>query len=276
MKTLLIIAGNDPSGGAGLLADVKTSTLHGVFAMGVPTDLTIQNTQGVRNQYIISKEIILEQLRCVLDDQIPDAVKIGLIPDADSILAVADIIKEYNLRNVVLDPVMFPTLGKNFIDSPQIWREVMLSELIPLCEIITPNEDEAGKLLGEEIFSNNEPRLIGSEFLKIAKCPNILITNFPQIEDIKEYISTDILFTRIDDGIKIEHFSSPRVPTKNTHGTGCALSTSIASNLAQNMSVPEAIKHAKKFISGAIDRAKSDSMGKGHGPVYLLPQNNII
>lgn len=252
MKKVLTIAGSDSSGGAGIQADLKTFAAHGVYGMSVITAVTAQNTQGVLAVQDISREMVLKQIEAVFDDIQVDALKIGMVSQRDIIYAVAEGVKKYSARNVVLDPVMISKSGFNLL-VPEA-KEALISELIPLATIVTPNIYEAIAITGVNIKGIGDMERAAKLIFKMGP-ENVLIKGGHLEED-----ATDVLY----DGNKITHFKSHRINTKNTHGTGCTLSSAIASNLAQGYDMVESVSKAKKYITMAI--MHSLEIGKGVGP----------
>lgn len=246
-KTVLAIAGLDPIGGAGLLADIRTCQRVGVYGMAVATAITAQNTYEVRRVKEVSEQMLREQLCAVLDDKTPDAVKIGMLPTAKSVEIVADAIKNYGLKNVVADPVMISSVGAPLLDDIDAGIKARLELLFPLCTIVTPNIPEACALRIAEM------RTPYARLIKGGHGTNPLI-------------SEDILISA--DGRR-ELFSSQRVTCRNTHGTGCVLSSAIASYLALGLELNDAVAQAKKLLTSALQRGQNISFGHGNGPVWV-------
>lgn len=244
---VLSIAGSDPSGGAGIQADLKTFSALGCYGMAAMTALTAQNTKGVRGIHQIPSEFLRDQLVCIFDDVPPDAVKIGMVGDVASIEALAETLKKYNAKNIILDPVMVATSGDQLIDDDAV--EALKAHLIPLADLITPNMHEAA-LLG----STDAATLLATG----AKA--VLVKGGHKGTDDCE----DVLAT--SDGVV--RFSAPRIESKNTHGTGCTLSSAIAGYVALGQSLPEAVKQAKDYVTNAIAHADALGVGQGAGPVH--------
>ena len=253
MRTALSIAGSDPSGGAGIQADIKTMTANGVYAMTAVTALTAQNTVGVSGIFEVSPEFAGEQLDRVFEDIFPDAVKIGMVSSAQITRVIAEKLKKYNAKNIVLDTVMVATSGAKLISDEAI--EALKTELIPLADIITPNIPEAEVLSGMKIASAEDMELAAEEIFRKYGCA-VLLKGGHQLND-----ANDLLF---GDGIK-KWYNGRRIDNPNTHGTGCTLSSAIASNLAKGFDIDEAVERAKKYISGALG-AMLD-LGRGSGPM---------
>ncbi|MFL0250569.1 bifunctional hydroxymethylpyrimidine kinase/phosphomethylpyrimidine kinase [Clostridium neuense] len=252
MKKVLTIAGSDSSGGAGIQADLKTFSAHGVFGMSVIAAVTAQNTKEVIDVQNISPDIIGKQIDAIFDDIEVDAVKIGMISEIEGINVVSEKLRKYKPRNVVLDPVMVSKSGYSLMNPNSV--ETLIKELIPIVSVVTPNIPEA------EIIANIKIETI-SDMEKAAKIiynmgpKNVLIKGGHLTGD-----ATDVLY----DGKNFVYLKNERINTKNTHGTGCTLSSSIASNLALGMNIKEAVENAKKYITTAIEH--SLSIGHGSGP----------
>ncbi len=252
MKTALTIAGSDSSGGAGIQADIKTMTANGVFAMSVVTALTAQNTTGVSGILEVSPEFLEMQLDAVFKDIFPDSVKIGMVSSARFIEIIADKLKFYGAKNIVVDPVMIATSGASLIKNGAV--DLMKKRLFPLASIITPNISEAEVLTGINITCKND-------MIKAAKkiyidCGCTVLLKGGHLEDD----ASDLLY----DGNE-KWFCGKRIDNPNTHGTGCTLSSAISANLAKRFGLEEAVSRAKDYISGAIS-ANLD-LGKGGGPL---------
>lgn len=253
IKKVLTIAGSDCSGGAGIQADLKTMAAHGVYGMSAITALTAQNTTGVYGVLEATPEFVASQLDCIFTDIRPDAVKIGMVSNKDIIHAIADKLREYNAENIVCDPVMVATSGSRLMADDA--ANALVGELMPLATVITPNISEAEVLCGFAI-ENREDMLRAAE--EIAKrTPAAILIKGGHLEDCAD----DLLW---QDG-QAHWFRGPRVDNPNTHGTGCTLSSAIASNLAKGDTLTDAVEHAKAYITGAL-RAGLD-LGKGSGPL---------
>ncbi|HLD95365.1 MAG TPA: bifunctional hydroxymethylpyrimidine kinase/phosphomethylpyrimidine kinase [Alphaproteobacteria bacterium] len=259
MKSVLTIAGFDGSCGAGLQADLKTFAALGCYGTTVMTALTIQNTLGVFGCYDMPLKSIKEQLQVIFDDIKPDAIKIGMLFNNEIIHEVAQFLKPYYKDiPIVLDPVMVAKSGDNLLLKDAI--EALKFELIPLTSILTPNIPEACSLLGFKAIDKTT----------MEEAAKILLSLGPKAVLLKgghlgSSYATDLF---IGSDKEFEYFSQPRIESKNTHGTGCTLSSSIASFLALGQSPLMACKKAKDYLHGAITRGAVDSVGKGHGPVH--------
>ncbi|MBQ7953768.1 MAG: bifunctional hydroxymethylpyrimidine kinase/phosphomethylpyrimidine kinase [Clostridia bacterium] len=253
MKKVLTIAGSDCSGGAGIQADIKTMTVHKVYAMSVITALTAQNTTGVTDIMNATPEFVGAQLDAVFTDIFPDAVKIGMVSSAKIIEVIADKLCEYKAKNIVLDPVMISTSGHRLIHNDA--QKFLVERLMPLADVITPNIPEA-EVLSDISINSKEDMLRAAELIS-AKCEcAVLLKGGHMVCD-----ASDLLF---DNG-KIKWFETKKIDNPNTHGTGCTLSSAIACNLAQGKTMEEAVKNAKEYLTVAIG-AMLD-LGKGHGPL---------
>lgn len=254
MKTALTIAGSDSSGGAGIQADIKTMTVLGVYAMSVITSLTAQNTVGVSAISDTTPDFLSAQFDCVFTDIYPDAVKIGMVSSAELIKTIAEKLKKYEAKNIVLDPVMVATSGARLISDDAI--DVLKTELIPLATILTPNIPEAEELSGMRIITHSDMKKAGEQICSRYGC-SVLIkgghTNFS---------ADDFLCT--SDGTE-KWYCAKKIENKNTHGTGCTLSSAIAANLAKGENIPAAVAFSKAYLHGAIEYGLD--LGKGRGPL---------
>lgn len=254
MKTALTIAGTDPSGGAGIQADIKTMTANGVFALTAVTALVAQNTTGVKSIQESSPDFLAEQLDCVFTDIFPDAVKTGMVASIPLIETIADKLTEYRAGNIVVDPVMVATSGDRLISEDAL--ETLRRRLLPLAAVLTPNIPEAEILSGETIRTQEDmvraARIIGEGY----GCA-VLCKGGHQVSDASDFLWQP--------GGKERWFRSPRVDNPNTHGTGCTLSSAIASNLAKGFGLETAVERAKHYIFGALS-AQLD-LGRGSGPM---------
>lgn len=253
MNTAITIAGSDSCGGAGIQADIKTMTVNGIYAMSAITALTAQNTTGVSGIYEVTPEFLEAQLKAVFEDIKPDAVKIGMVSSGELIKTIAENLKKYEAKNIVLDPVMVATSGAKLISDDAI--EILKEYLIPLADVITPNIPEAEVLSGMKITT--EAKMIeAAEFISRKFDCAVLLKGGHNIND-----ANDLLYSTGN----YKWFYGKRINNPNTHGTGCTLSSAIASNLAKGKSLDESVKKAKEYISGALD-AMLD-LGKGSGPM---------
>ena len=253
IKKVLTIAGSDCSGGAGIQADIKTITVHKLYAESVITALTAQNTTGVYGIMEATPEFVANQIDCVFTDIRPDAVKIGMVSSAGIIETIAAKLREYKAENIVVDPVMVATSGSRLLSDDAC--DALIHSLLPLGTVITPNIPEAEVLCGFEI-KNTDDMIRAAEKISSMVTGGILIKGGHLVST-----ATDLLY---DHG-EITWFSSERINNPNTHGTGCTLSSAIASNLAKGYSLKESIGRAKKYLTGAL-KAQLD-LGKGSGPM---------
>ncbi|CDA14511.1 phosphomethylpyrimidine kinase [Firmicutes bacterium CAG:212] len=253
MRTALSIAGSDSSGGAGIQADIKTMTANGVYAMTAITALTAQNTTGVTGIMEVTPEFLAQQLDSIFTDIRPDAVKIGMVSSSALIQVIAEKLKEYKAENIVVDPVMVATSGSKLISDDAI--ETLKTCLMPLSSILTPNIPEAEVLAEMKVETEEEMILAAKKISETFHCA-VLCKGGHQLND-----ANDLLYR---DG-EYKWFHGKRIQNPNTHGTGCTLSSAIASNLAKGYSMDESVKRAKDYISEALE-AMLD-LGKGSGPM---------
>lgn len=253
MEKLLTIAGSDCSGGAGIQADLKTFAAHKTYGMSVIVALTAQNTMGVTGIHKLDRDFVEEQLDRVFEDIYPDAIKIGMVSDGETILAIRKKLLDYGAKNIVVDPVMVATSGSSLLDPEA--TKALVDGLLPLARIITPNMAEASVLSGIEVVDKKSmeeaAEIIG------RKLDGYVLVKGGHLED-----SADDLVYHKGDMLWIE---GERYPNKNTHGTGCTLSSAIAVNLAKGMEVEEAIRRAKDYLTGAI--REDFDLGQGPGPL---------
>lgn len=253
MRTALTIAGSDSSGGAGIQADIKTMTANGVFAMSAVTALTAQNTTGVTGIMEVSPEFLKKQLDCVFMDIYPDAVKIGMVSSASLIRTIAETLIEYGAKNIVVDPVMVATSGSRLISEDAI--DTLKEKLLPMASVLTPNIPEAEVLSGMQVKTEEDMIRAAERIGREYGCA-VLLKGGHQLND-----ANDLLYRNGSS----RWFYGKRIDNPNTHGTGCTLSSAIASNLAKGFSMDEAVERAKIYISGALG-AMLD-LGKGSGPM---------
>ena len=253
MKTALTIAGSDSSGGAGIQADIKTMICNGVYAMSAITALTAQNTTGVRGIYEVTPEFLAQQIDCIFTDIRPDAVKIGMVSSTGLIETIADKLKEYHAENIVVDPVMVATSGSKLISDDAI--DVLKANLLPIATILTPNIPETEVLSGMEVKTADDMIAAAKYISETYHCA-VLCKGGHQLND-----ANDLLYR--DGGYR--WFNGRRIDNPNTHGTGCTLSSAIASNLAKGCDLDTAVERAKAYISGAL--AAMLDLGQGSGPM---------
>ena len=255
MKTALTIAGSDSSGGAGIQADLKSMTLNGVFAMSAITALTAQNTNGVTDIMDVSSDFLKAQLDAIFTDIYPDAIKIGMVSDKNLIVTVAENLEEYEAKNIVLDPVMVATSGAKLLKDDAI--ETLKEKLIPIADLITPNIPEA-EILADMEIKNEVDMEVAAEKMANELGVSVLVKGGHSIND-----ANDVLFEI--ESLNTIWIDGERIKNENTHGTGCTLSSAIASNLAKGKSIEEAVRLAKKYLEGAL--LDGLDLGKGSGPM---------
>jgi hydroxymethylpyrimidine/phosphomethylpyrimidine kinase len=262
IKKVLTIAGSDSSGGAGIQADIKTMAAYKVYAMSVITALTAQNTTGVYGILEADPAFVGQQMDCVFSDIFPDAIKIGMVSNIEIIGVIADKLKQYDAKNIILDPVMVSTSGSRLLNSNA--EQAILAKLFPLARIITPNIPEAEALSGDVICSQED--MIASAKKISAMLPGgVLIKggHFSDTADDLLYADHKAIWVRGD-----------RIENPNTHGTGCTLSSAIACNLAFGLDLEESVREAKRYITGALSAGLD--LGNGRGPLdhmYAFREN---
>jgi hydroxymethylpyrimidine/phosphomethylpyrimidine kinase len=255
--TALTIAGSDPSGGAGIQADLKTFSANGVYGMSALTALTAQNTQGVSAVQTVAPDFVIAQIRDVLADIPVGAVKIGMIATAEIAEAVASALTDYT-GSIVLDPVMVAKGGHPLLPAEAVHS--LETHLLPRATVLTPNLPEAAAILGVG-EATNEAQMIDQGKALIEMGPLAVLVKGGHLDGPE---STDVLVTQ--DGV--ERFTAPRVATRNTHGTGCTLSAAIAAELAKGAEIIAAVTAAKTYLTGAVAAADSLNIGNGHGPTH--------
>lgn len=254
MNTALTIAGSDSSGGAGIQADLKTMLANHVYGMSAITALTAQNTTGVTDIMEVTPEFLAEQLDSIFTDIRPDAVKTGMVSSSQLIEIIADKLREYEAVNIVVDPVMVATSGAKLICDDAM--ETLKKKLLTLATVITPNIPEGEVLAGMKITSKEDMVTAAEKISNTYGC-SVLLKGGHSLND-----ANDLL---VEPGKEPVWFKGRRIANTNTHGTGCTLSSAIASNLAKGKSLEEAVKGAKNYISGAL--AAGLDLGKGSGPM---------
>ena len=253
MKTALTIAGSDSSGGAGIQADIKTMTANGVYAMSAITALTAQNTTGVYGILESTPEFLAQQLDCIFTDIYPDAVKTGMVSSTALIEVIADKLQQYRAQNIVVDPVMVATSGSRLISQEAV--EALKERLLPLATLLTPNIPEAQVLSGMTIPDAQGMEQAARAISERYGCA-VLCKGGHQIHD-----ADDLLWRQGES----KWFRGRRIDNPNTHGTGCTLSSAIASNLAKGYDLDQAVERAKAYISGALGAMLA--LGAGSGPM---------
>lgn len=259
LKKVLTIAGSDCSGGAGIQADIKTITAHKMYAMSAVTALTAQNTTGVYGILEATPEFVSRQLDCIFNDIRPDAVKIGMVSNAEIIAVIAGKLREYDAKNIVIDPVMVSTSGGKLLTDGA--SDALMTKLLPLGTVVTPNIPEAEALSGIEIYSGDSV-FSRNNMVKAAELISEIVKGGILIKGGHlESTADDFLYI----GGTCRWFTSERIDNPNTHGTGCTLSSAIACNLAAGLPLVESIKKAKAYITGALKSGLD--IGKGRGPL---------
>jgi hydroxymethylpyrimidine/phosphomethylpyrimidine kinase len=282
VRTALTIAGSDSGGGAGIQADLKTMMAFGVFGMSAVTALTAQNTLGVQDSLPVSASFVEEQMDSVFQDMFPDAVKIGMIADIEQVSAISEKLREYGAEHIVIDPVMISTSGRRLM--PEDAAELAQESLYPLAQLLTPNIPEAEYLADMRIFSDEDRKTAASVIFQALGCPVLIkgghaapeerdtggVCGSETGEGDRKSVhdrygremeasgrSDDLLY----DGENMIWLRGPRISCRNTHGTGCTLSSAIASGLARGRTLTESVCAAKRYIEGAL----RDGMDIGHG-----------
>lgn len=253
MKTALSIAGSDCSGGAGIQADLKTMTMNGVYAMSAITALTAQNTTGVTGIMEVTPAFLKQQIDMIFTDIRPDAVKIGMVSGAGLIEAIAERLRYYQADNIVVDPVMVATSGACLLESDAL--DTLKQELLPLAAVITPNIPEGEILSGMRIQTEEDMTVAAKQIGDAYGCA-VLLKGGHNVND-----ANDLLYAKGE----LKWFHGKRIDNPNTHGTGCTLSSAIASNLAKGYDLETSVRSAKDYISGALS-AMLD-LGHGSGPM---------
>ena len=254
MRTAVTIAGSDSSGGAGIQADIKTMMANGVYAMSAITALTAQNTTGVTSILNATPEFLGQELDAIFTDIYPDAVKIGMVSESGLIRTIAAKLRQYEAKNIVVDPVMVATSGARLISEEAV--ETLKKELFPLACILTPNIPETEVLTGMEV-KNTEDMIEAAKRISEEYHCAVLCKGGHQLNDANDLLYADGTY---------RWFNGKRINNPNTHGTGCTLSSAIASNLAKGFSLEESVERAKDYISGAL--AAMLDLRKGSGPMH--------
>lgn len=253
----LTIAGSDSGGGAGVQADIKAMSANGVYAASIITALTAQNTLGVTAIHDVPADFITAQIDAVFSDIDVSAVKIGMLSQPATIEAVSAGLRKWRPRFVVLDPVMVATSGAALIADEAV--EVLVRELFPLATLVTPNMQEGARLTGLPVAASDAQMVEQARAILALGANAVLLKGGHATGPL----SRDLLL----DGEGETWFEAPRIETRNTHGTGCSLSSAIAANLAKGMSLPDAVHDAKHWLTGALRTGDQLNVGKGHGPV---------
>ncbi|MCQ2173860.1 MAG: bifunctional hydroxymethylpyrimidine kinase/phosphomethylpyrimidine kinase [Bacteroidales bacterium] len=265
--SVLTIAGSDSGGCAGIQADIKTISATGSYAAGAITAVTAQNTLGVREVFPVPPQVIGSQIRAVLDDIRIDAIKIGMLFSAGAVSEVARALSGYDLPPVVLDPVMVSTSGHSLMEDGA--AGALAGELLPLCTLITPNIPEAEALSGVEIRSESD---FGEAASVISKLSSPGLSVLLKGGHLHSDILSDLFYNARTGGFT--WFRKPRTDTPNTHGTGCTLSSAVASFIARGQSLDDAVGSAEDYIARAVETSILYRIGNGHGPVNHFYKNN--
>ncbi|MBO7312692.1 MAG: bifunctional hydroxymethylpyrimidine kinase/phosphomethylpyrimidine kinase [Alistipes sp.] len=256
---VLSIAGSDSSGGAGIQADLKTFSALGVYGATAITAITAQNTQGVHSQLAIDPQMVYDQIVAVIDDLHPSFIKIGMLSNADIVMVVAKALSRFSIP-VILDPVIVSSTGHRLLSIEA--QEIIKSQLLPLSMLVTPNIPEMEALANHSV-DTYEHKVEASKILFDFGATAILLKGGHEDGDTK----SDILFTNSESGIESTIFTSESITTRNTHGTGCTLSSAITAFMARGYDIVEAISEAKRFITEAIRSGADIEIGHGIGPV---------
>lgn len=258
IRNVLAIAGSDPSGGAGIQADIKAISANGAYAMAAITALTVQNTQGVSGVHLVPPSFVADQITAIFADIRVDAVKVGMIANADTAQAVADVLRPRLDVPIILDPVMIAKGGAPLLADDAI--ATVRDALLPLATVLTPNLPEAAHLLSlQPATTRHEMVMQGRALCALGPKAVLMKGGHLNADD-----SPDVLIM----GTSENWFNALRVPTKNTHGTGCTLSAALAAQLAQGHDLPDAVAAAKSYVAAAIAQADQLSVGSGHGPTH--------
>ena len=252
---IFTIAGSDPSGGAGIQADIKTISALGSYAMAAVTALTIQNTQQVYKVHPVEGDVLAAQVTAVLDDIIPDAIKLGMLGSTEVVSTLSKIFQNYRPLPIIVDPVILSTSGYPLLGPDGV--DVMIAQLFPMISLLTPNLAEAALLADiEAISSLDDMKLAGRKIL--SKGPKAVLVKGGHLSG---KVLTDILVTHDD----IVEFSSPKIESRNTHGTGCTLASACATGIGQGMALKDAVDRAHKYVHKAI--LEAPDIGQGKGPL---------
>lgn len=255
---VLTIAGSDSGGGAGIQADIKAISATGSYAASAITAVTVQNTLGVLDVFPVPPSVVAAQIDAVLSDIGADAVKIGMLHSAEVIAAIAGCLEKYGIRNIVLDPVMVSTSGHRLIEESAI--ETLEELLIPMARVITPNVPEAEILAGEKIKGQEDLPHIARKLSCNGRVSVLMKAGHLETAEL-----ADCFYNAENDSVIV--LPSPKIDTPNTHGTGCTLSSALASYIARGMELEDAVRAAKEYISRAIESGSRYETGHGHGPV---------
>lgn len=255
IPAVVSIAGSDSSGGAGMQADLKTIMADELYGESVITSVTAQNTCGVQGDFEIPSAFVAKQIHSVFDDIRPDAVKIGMTGSPELICSIADTLRDVHAKNIVLDPVMVATSGARLLPEESV--QTLIEKLLPLADVVTPNMPEAEVLADMSVTTKDDMEEAARRIQKKTNHAFVLVKGGHMLKD-----ADDVLFTEHG---RVVWMHAPKIATKNTHGTGCTLSSAIACGLARGLSSQASVARAKKYVTGAIKH--NLGIGKGHGPL---------
>lgn len=263
---ILSIAGSDCSGGAGIQADIKTISALGGYAASVITAVTVQNTLGVQAVHPLSADLVRAQIKAVMDDLQPQSIKIGMVHNAELVTVIADCIRTYQPEFVVYDPVIISTSGRRLMTEETI--QVIKKEIFPLCTLLTPNLSEASLLYGHPISKTDEMEQAAHDLSHLYHTSILIKGGHLEGKEM-----CDILYssTSAFSESACTFYTHSKIDSRNLHGTGCTLSSAIATYLAYNNSLEEAVSQAKAYISTAINNGKALQIGQGNGPLWHFP-----
>ncbi|HEY9291654.1 MAG TPA: bifunctional hydroxymethylpyrimidine kinase/phosphomethylpyrimidine kinase [Microlunatus sp.] len=269
---MLSIAGSDPSGGAGIQADLKTATARGVYGAAVITSLTVQNTRGVSGIHPVPPQFVADQISAVLADLGVGAIKIGMLATAEIAAAVAEVLRRHPGPAIVLDPVMIATSGDRLVTSDV--TAVIKEQLLPLSTVITPNLPETGTLLDRRPPTSVAEMSQAAQELRALGVGAVLVKGGHLDQRLQTEPDQDVTIDVLADDAGVINFAAPYVDTPNTHGTGCTLSSAIASALAGGSELRPAVESAKAYLTGALRAGADQHIGSGSGPVDHLWQEH--
>lgn len=263
---ILSIAGSDCSGGAGIQADIKTISALGGYAASVITAITVQNTRGVQTVHSLSADLVRAQIEAVMDDLQPKSIKIGMVHNAELVTVIADCIRNYQPDFVVYDPVMISTSGRHLMTQETI--QVIKKELFPLCTLLTPNLSEASLLYGHPISRTDEMEQAARHLSHLYHTSILIKGGHLEGNEMR-----DILYSSTDASGEsaCTFYTHSKIDSRNLHGTGCTLSSAIATYLGYNYSLKEAVSQAKDYITTTINNGKELQIGHGNGPLWHFP-----
>lgn len=269
--SVLSIAGSDPSGGAGIQADLKTFSALGVYGAAAVTAITVQNTMGVKYVHSVPAQVVYDQIVAVMEDLHPDAVKIGMVNDAATLDAIINALIDCRPPFLVVDPVMVSSSGKMLMSSDAL--TLLQKRLLPITDLLTPNIPEASVLTGMSPVSANDVESAARAILAYGT-RSVLIKGGHASGCVK----TDILFSVVDGNVSLNEYSAPAVASRNTHGTGCTLSSAIAAFVARGNNIVEAVGKAKRYLTSALAAGADITVGNGTGPLnhFFGPVPTIV